>query len=99
MAEQRLNVSVDNGKYTVIMESDGRLIALRHGDLWQDLCGNKLIYSLAAELDEARKRLAEVRSWVVGAGLRASAESMQQNAARIADVLDLTKPYEEPTHG
>ena len=60
MAEQRLNVSVDNGKYTVIMEADGRLHALRHGEPWQDLCGNKLVYFLAAELEATRKALSEV---------------------------------------
>ena len=59
MAEQRLNVSVDNGKYTVIMESDGRLHALRYGEPWQDLTGNNLVYFLAAELEEARRQLAE----------------------------------------
>ena len=51
MAEQRLNVSVENGKYTVIMEADGRLHALRYGGPWQDLCGNTLVYFLAAELE------------------------------------------------
>lgn len=60
MAEQRLNVSVDNGKYTVIMEADGRLHALRHGEPWQDLTGNNLVYFLAAELEAARKALSEV---------------------------------------
>lgn len=59
MSEQRLNVSVDNGKYTVIMEADGSLYALRHGEPWQDLCGNNLVYFLAAELEEARRQLAE----------------------------------------
>lgn len=33
MSEQHLNVSVDNGKYTVIMEANGRMHALRYGDL------------------------------------------------------------------
>lgn len=62
MAEQRLNVSVDNGKYTVIMEADGRLHALRYGEPWQDLCGNNLVYFLAAELEATRKALSEVVS-------------------------------------
>ena len=62
MAEQRLNVSVDNGKYTVIMEADGRLHALRHGEPWQDLTGNNLVYFLAAELEATRKALSEVVS-------------------------------------
>ena len=60
MAEQRLNVSVENGKYTVIMEADGRLHALRYGEPWQDLCGNNLVYFLAVELEATRKALSEV---------------------------------------
>lgn len=60
MAEQRLNVSVDNGKYTVIMEADGHLHALRHGEPWQDLTGNNLVYFLASELEAAQKALSEV---------------------------------------
>ena len=57
MSEQHLNVSVDNGKYTVIMEADGRLHAMRHGEPWQDLTGNKLVYCLAAEVEALRTAL------------------------------------------
>lgn len=98
MAEQRLNVSVDNGKYTVIMEADGRLHALRHGEPWQDLTGNNLVYFLAAELEAARKRLAEVHSWIVCAAIT-TPEDMMQSAAHITVVTDITQPYEEQTNG
>lgn len=60
MTDQRLNISVDNGKYTVIMEANGRLHALRYGQPWQDLSGNNLVYYLAAELGEARERIADL---------------------------------------
>ena len=66
MSEQHLNVSVDNGKYTVIMEADGRLHAMRHGEPWQDLTRNNLVYFLAAELEEARKRLADLTKEPIG---------------------------------
>lgn len=98
MAEQRLNVSVDNGKYTVIMEADGRLHALRYGEPWQDLCGNNLVYFLAAELEDARKRLAEVHAWIVCACI-ATPEDMLQSAERITAVSDITKPYEVHANG
>lgn len=57
MSEQHLNVSVDNGKYTVIMEANGRMHALRYGEPWQDLSGNKLVYCLAAEVEALRNAL------------------------------------------
>ena len=98
MSEQRLNVPVDNGKYTAIMEANGRLHALRHGEPWQDLSGNKLVYSLAAELEDARKRLAEVHSWIVCACI-ATPEDMMQSAPRMTAVTDISQPYEEPTNG
>lgn len=66
MADQRLNVPVDNGKHTVIMEANGRLHALRHGEPWQDLSGNKLVYTLAAELEEARERLVALTKEPIG---------------------------------
>ena len=50
-----MSVSVDNGKYTVVQSADGRLKALRYGEEWQDLTGNNLVATLAAELEEARK--------------------------------------------
>ena len=35
----------DNGKYTVIFdESTGAMYALRYGEYWKDLSGDKLIY-------------------------------------------------------
>lgn len=65
-SEQRLNVSVEDGKYTVIMEANGHLHALRYGQPWQELSGNKLVYCLAAELEEARIRLAELTKEPIG---------------------------------
>ena len=35
----------DNGKYTVVFdETTGALYALRYGEYWKDISGNKLIY-------------------------------------------------------
>jgi hypothetical protein len=62
MADRSLNfsVAVDDGKYTVESYNDGRLIGLRHGEPWQDLAGNNLVYNLASELNEARKRIQQL---------------------------------------
>lgn len=47
-------VSVNDGKYTVVLGDVGELSALRYGEPWRDLTGDNLIYFLALELDEAR---------------------------------------------
>lgn len=50
----QLEVTVADGKYTVIQRPDGRLVALRYGKEWRDCCGDGLIYALAAEIEELR---------------------------------------------
>ena len=54
------NVAVEDGKYTVQIGDDGSLKALRYGEPWRDLTGDKLIYCLAAELQAAREQLEAV---------------------------------------
>ena len=51
------HVSVNDGKYTVVLE-DGNLHALRYGEPWgRDLAGDNLVYWLAVELAEARAQI------------------------------------------
>lgn len=52
----RLFVSVCDGKYTVVQEKAGSLKALRYGEPWRDCTGDNLIYYLAVELDELRRK-------------------------------------------
>lgn len=49
-----LSVSVEGGKYTVEMTADGCLYALRRGERWRELSGDKLILALAQELSDLR---------------------------------------------
>lgn len=58
MDEQTVErVEVDGGKYTVVMDMKN-FRALRHGEGWQDLTGNNLVFHLAYELAEARAAIA-----------------------------------------
>lgn len=50
-----IDVTVDGGKYRVLMPEKGGLHALRHGEPWRDLAGDNLVYFLAAELQAARE--------------------------------------------
>lgn len=62
---QLLNVSVSDGKYTVIQEADGRLHALRHGQPWgRDIVGDTLVLCLAQELAQAREDLTDAKELI-----------------------------------
>jgi hypothetical protein len=83
-----VRVEVADGKYTVVMEDDGRLTALRHGEPWQNLVGNKFVYSLAYELQESRDLVASMtaqRDCALTAAKMHSALGEQQTA-RIAEL-------------
>lgn len=40
-------VDLEGGKCTVVMPNNGGLHALRYGEPWRDLTGDKLVYALA----------------------------------------------------
>lgn len=45
-------INLDNGKYRVIEDlNNGVFKALRHGEEWRDLTGDKLILSLVNEVE------------------------------------------------
>jgi predicted HAD superfamily Cof-like phosphohydrolase len=56
----RLNVTVYDGKYTVIQDEQGRTRALRYGEEWRDCIGDGLILALAQEVDILRSTDAAV---------------------------------------
>lgn len=56
-ANYDLYVEVENGKYAVIQEKDGNLYALRYGEKWRDLCGDKLVLALAYEVAQLREKV------------------------------------------
>lgn len=51
-----VQIELDDGKYTYVLHGDGRQHALRHGELWRDLVGDKFIHSLAARAEELREQ-------------------------------------------
>jgi hypothetical protein len=50
-----LEVTVYDGKYTVIQDSSGKLFALRYGQPWRDCVGDGLICALAHEVEKLRE--------------------------------------------
>lgn len=51
-----MRIDLENGKYTYVFDK-GHQYALRHGTTWRDLTGDKFVYCLASELEEAREKL------------------------------------------
>ena len=57
-----MKIELENGKYTYVCYDDGRQHALRYGEEWRDLVGDKFVYCLAhrvTELQEQNKALVE----------------------------------------
>lgn len=61
-----LNVTVGDGKYTVIQEANGRLRALRYGEPWpardDSLIGDNLVLALAQEVQALREKIDEMKA-------------------------------------
>lgn len=60
-----MNVSICDGKYTVIQDEKGGLKALRYGEEWRDCCGDNLIYNLAYEVSKLREKINEAKNCLV----------------------------------
>ena len=52
MVKNTLQVTVADGKYTVIQDDAGATRALRYGEEWRDCVGDGLILALAQRVDE-----------------------------------------------
>lgn len=63
--ETTLSVSIENGKYTVEQSIDGNLYALRYGEPWRDLCGDNLVYAMAAEIHRLRTQINDATNCLV----------------------------------
>lgn len=55
MTERR--IELEGGKYVLVDSGRGQLKALRYGEEWRDLTGDKMIGCLAFELHRAREAL------------------------------------------
>lgn len=52
-------LTFENGKYTLVRHDDGRMEALRYGEKWRDLVGDKFINAMANEIDVLRNALSK----------------------------------------
>ena len=59
-----VNISICDGKYTVIQAPTGTTRVLRYGEEWRDVTGDNVIGGLAWELQEARDRIKRLEAVV-----------------------------------
>ena len=50
-------IELKDGKYVIIQEDDGRQYALRHGEPWRDLTGDKMVGAMFDRIEELSAQL------------------------------------------
>ena len=60
-------IDLENGKYTYVFEDSGRQYALRHGESWRDLTGDKFVFCLAYRVHELEEEVAQLKARLDGA--------------------------------
>jgi hypothetical protein len=87
----RLKVSVDNGKYTVIMAQNGSMKCLRYGEEWRDLTGDGMVLALAQEIEALRKAGNNLRdaqkAYMENRGNQELGKKVGEMAAKLDEVL------------
>ena len=51
-----MRIDLDDGKYTYVMDN-GKQYALRYGELWKDLSGDKFVYAMACKIEDLESQL------------------------------------------
>ena len=72
---EELRMDFDDGKYTVVYYDNGKLVALRFGEVWRDLTGDKMVFWMLHEANQLREQRDEL--------LKALAASMQHIATNV----------------
>lgn len=84
----RLTHTFDDGKYTVIYDG-GKLSALRYGEPWRDMTGDKLVSSMLFEVDRLKDETAMVVTRITCA---------YEQGYGHAHRAEISNPYEPGTH-
>ena len=84
-----VNISICDGKYTVIQAPTGTTRVLRYGEDWRDVTGDNVIGGLAWELQEARDRIKRLEE--IGSELRDCASRIGTVASSEGSIIRRTK--------
>ena len=52
-----VNVSICDGKYTIVQDASGRTNVLRYGESWRDATGDNVILGAAYEIEKLQARI------------------------------------------
>lgn len=55
-----MKIDLDDGKYTYVMDN-GKQYALRYGEPWRDLCGDKFVYAMACMIQGLEDEVQSLR--------------------------------------
>lgn len=66
--KMNFKVELDNGRYTYIFDN-GRQTALRYGEEWRNLNGDKLVYFMASEIDKQKEQIEILKSALIDKGV------------------------------
>lgn len=55
-------IDLEDGKYTLCLHSDGRLEALRYGEPWRELCGDKLVLCLMQRVQALESKVEDLHN-------------------------------------
>lgn len=93
----KVELSLEDGKYTVISDR-GHLTALRHGEPWRDMTGDKLIGCMVSEIESLREELARLREGVSGESATLESElskvtQLRQRQDGVTDQLRDLRPF------
>ena len=79
---EELRMDFSDGKYTVVYYDNGKLVALRYGEPWRNLTGDKMIFSMLYEANQLREQRDEFLEVLEEIEKNALAESDRAPSAR-----------------
>jgi len=84
-----IEYSFEDGKYTVI-QNGGQLSALRYGEKWRDLTGDKLIGAMVSEIESLRAELTKSNN-AIDLAIQQADDMVAGRDAAVADARRLAQ--------
>lgn len=63
-------LTLEDGKYALVLHPDGKFEALRYGQPWRDLCGDKMVLCLMQRIQALESQVEDLRHEITYANSR-----------------------------